>query len=148
MAGRHAAKGIPGADLGYSAFVAVQASIMTHLQEERAIAKPIAPFDALRAADAKTLVDCVFIVGVLNIGALDGGGGTQAIFCPGIQVVRFGLEVSCAKLAIAADRKGVHALNCRLFQHAMRRAVPAAEAFLWIDLPHRSFGGTVSGNQP
>jgi hypothetical protein len=50
--GWHPAEGVPGADLGDCALVAVHTSVMSHLQEKRAVAESIAALDALGAADA------------------------------------------------------------------------------------------------
>ena len=52
LAGRHATKGIAGANLGDSAFVAVNATIVAHLEKKRPIPKPIATLDAFGATDA------------------------------------------------------------------------------------------------
>ena len=93
----HPAEGVAGADFGDRAFVAVQAAVMPHLQEERAIAETVAALDAFGAADAKLLVNGVFVIRVLDVGALDGGGGAEAILRAGVQVVRLGLERSRCK---------------------------------------------------
>ena len=97
LVGRHAAEGVAGADLGDGAFVAVHAAVVPHLQEERAVAEAVAALDALGAADAEPLVNRVFVIGVLDVGALDGGGGAEAVLRAGVQVVRLRLESSRCK---------------------------------------------------
>ena len=140
MAGRHTAEGIAGADFGDRAFIAIDAPIVAHLEKERAVAKSVATFNALRTPDAQLLVNGVLVIRILHIRALNCGSGTQAILRAGVEIVRLRLEIAGAKLAIPAHREGVHALHGRLFQNAVGRTVATAKTFLRINLPHRSVG--------
>ena len=97
MIGRHAAEGVAGADLGDRAFVAVHAAVVPHLQEERAVAEAVAALDTLGAADAELLVNRVFVIGVLDVGALDGRRRAEAVLRAGVQVVGLRLESSRCK---------------------------------------------------
>src|ERR1051326_2880608 len=119
---------------------------MPHLQEEGAIAKTVAALDAFGAPDTQSLVDGVLKVGILDKGPFNSRSWAQTIFGPRIQLVRFGLEVTGAKLAIAANGVGVHALHRGLLQHTMGRAVAAPQAFLRIDLPQRATSGSSHGD--
>ena len=136
--GGDTAERVAGADPGDGAFVAVEATIMAHLEEERTVAEPVASFDAFGAADAKLFVNRVFEVGVLDERTFDGGGRAEAILGTGIEIIWFGLEITCAKLAIAADGISVHAFDGRLFEHTMGGAVATANTFLGINLPNRA----------
>ena len=140
LIGRHPAEGVAGANLGNGAFVAVDAAVVPHLQEERAVAETVTALDAFGAANAQPLVNGVFVVGILDVSPLDGGGGALAVLRAGVQVVWLGLEVAGAKLSVAADGEGIHAFVGGLFEDAGRGAVAAAHALHRIDLPHGALG--------
>jgi len=145
MGSGDAAKGITGTDFRDRAFVAVNAAIMADLQEKRAVAESVAAFDTFGATDAELLVNGVLIVRIVDVGPLDGRGGAQTILSAGVEAVGLRLEVPRAKLAVAADGVGVHAFDCRLLQDTVRGTIAAAQAFLWINLPHGSCAGAMSG---
>lgn len=138
LAGRYAAEGVPGADFGDRALVAVQATIVPHLQEQRAIAKSVAALDAFGATNAQPLVNSIFVIGVFDVSPFDGRGGTLAIFRASIEIVRFRFEETGAELAIAANGEGVNAFHRRLLEHATGGAIATAHALLRIDLPNRA----------
>jgi len=147
LASGHTPERITGAHLRNSALVAVNATIVAHLEEERAVAEPVTALNALRASDAQLLVNGVLEVGVLDVTAPDRGGRTQAILRAGIQVVGFGFEIAGAKLAVATESVGVNAFDGRLFEDAMGGTISTAHALLRIDLPHRALGATAAGDQ-
>src|SRR5215471_5102582 len=93
-AGWNPAEGITGANFGNSALVAIHATVVTHLQEQRAIPKAVAALHTLCTTNTELLVDGVLVVGVLYEAALDGCGWTQTIFGARVEVVRFRLEVA------------------------------------------------------
>jgi hypothetical protein len=144
---RHAPKGIPGAHLGNGALVAVHTAIMAHLEEERPVAKTVAAFHAFGAANAQLLVDGVFVIGILHIRPLDRSGRTEAVLRSGIEIVRLGLKIASAQLAIPAKGISVHTFDGGLFQHAVCRAVTAADALLRVDLPDCALRRTAAGHQ-
>jgi hypothetical protein len=108
---RNTTEGVTSTDLGDRAFVAVQASVMTDLQEERSVSKLIAPLDAFGATDAESLVNRIFVVWILDVGSPDRRSGALAILRTGIQVVWRRLKVAGAELAVSAHRERVHALD-------------------------------------
>jgi len=128
---------VAGANSGNGAFVAVQATIVAHLEIEGTVAEPIAALDAFGATDAELRIDDVLIVRIFDERALDGRGGTQLVLGARVQIVRFRVEIASAKFAIAADRMGVETLHRRLLQDTGRGAVIAVQAFLWVKLPNR-----------
>jgi hypothetical protein len=136
------------ANLCDGAFVAVYAPIMTHLQEQRAVAKPIATFHAFCASNAEALVDRVFVIRILHERPLDRSSGAQLVFCSSVQIVRRGLEIPSAKLAIPAQRITVNAFHRGLLQHAMRRATLAPQTLGRIDLPNRPRAGSAVRDNP
>ena len=148
MASGHTPECITGAHLRNSALVAVNATIVAHLEEERAVAEPVTALNALRAPNTQLLVDGVLEIGVLDVTAPNRGGRTQAILRASIQVVGFGFEIAGAKLAVATERVGVDAFDGRLFEDAMGGTISAAHALLRINLPHRALGATAAGDQP
>lgn len=148
LACRDAAKSIAGANFGNGALVAVDTSIVAHLEKQRTVAEAITAFNAFGAPNAQPLVDGVFVVRIFHERALDGGSGTETILRAGIEIVWFGLKIARAELAIAAHREGVHAFHRGLFQHAMGRAVATMKTLLRVNLPHCCLGGTVRSNQP
>src|ERR1019366_1911051 len=85
--GWHPAEGVTGADLGDGALIAIHTAVVPHLQEKRAVAEAITALDTLGAADTQPLVDRVFVIGVFDIGALDCGGGAQAVLRAGVQTI-------------------------------------------------------------
>jgi hypothetical protein len=87
MAGGHAAESIAGADLRDGAFVAINATIMAHLQEQRTIAESVAALDALGATNTKLLVDRVFVIRIFNVGPLNRGRWAQAVLSAGAQII-------------------------------------------------------------
>jgi hypothetical protein len=113
---------------------------MAHLEEERAVPKSVATLDTFGAANAKLFIDDVFVIGVLDKCPLNRRRGTQLVFGAGIQIIWFRLEITRAKLAIAANGVCMNTLHCRLLQHATRGAQATADTFLGIDLPDRSSG--------
>ena len=140
MAGRHATESVSRTDLGDRALVAVHATVVPHLKEERAISEPVAALDALRAADAQLFVNGVFVIGIVNVGPLNGCGRTEAVLGPSVEVNWLRLKVARAELTIAANGVGVDTLHGGLLEHTMGCAVAAAQTFLGVDLPDRSFG--------
>ena len=132
---RHAAEGIRWTSAGNGAFVAMDAAVVTDLQEERAVAETIASLDAFCAADAKALINRVFVIRVFDERALNGGGRAKLILGGGGKRVWFGLEVAGAEIAVAAHREGVNALYGGLFENTFGGAVAAADAFLRVNLP-------------
>jgi hypothetical protein len=112
---------------------------VAHLQEQRTVAKAVATFDTFRAADAKLFVDRVFVIGILDEAPLNGRGRTKLIFRSGIERIWFGLEVSGAKLAVAADCVCVNAFHGGLLQDTVRRAAVTMETLGRINLPHSAF---------
>ena len=80
----HAVDRVSGADLGNRALVAVYAAVMPDLQEQGAIAEPVAALDTFGAADAERLVDGVFVVRVFDVGAFDRRGRALAVFRRGV----------------------------------------------------------------
>ena len=139
LLGRHAAERVSGAGAGDGALVAMDAAVMADLEEERAVAETVAALDALRAADAELLVNCVFVIRVFDKSAFDGGGGTKLILGGSGQRVRLGFKVAGAEIAVAAHRKGVNALHGGLFQDALGGAIAAAHTFLRVNLPDPAF---------
>ena len=119
MARWHTAEGIARADLGDGAFVAIDATIMPDLEKQGAVAEAITALDTLGATDAQLFVDGVFVVGIFDVGSLDGRRGAQAILRPGIEVIGLRLKVPGAELAITANRVGVDTFHGGLFQHAV-----------------------------
>ena len=146
MAHRHAAEGVPRAGAGDGALVAVDAAVVPDLEEERAVAETDASLDALSAADAEMLFNGVLVVGVFDVGALDGGGGAKLVLGGGGQRVRFRREEAGAKLAVSAHRVGVNALHCRLLQHAFRGAIATAKTLGGVNLPDPIFRLRVPGH--
>jgi hypothetical protein len=139
------AEGVAGTDFGDRALVAVNAAVMPHLKEKGAVAEAVAALDALGAADAELLINRILVIGVLDVGAFDGGSGAEAVFRAGVQVVRIGLKVAGAKLAIAADRVGVNALDGGLLEDAMGGAIAAAHTLHRVNLPNGAFGRAARG---
>jgi hypothetical protein len=142
---RHAAEGVAGADFGDRALIAVNAAVMPHLKEERAVAEAVAALNALGAADAELLIYRIFVIGVLDVGAFDGGCGAEAVLRAGVKVIRIGLKVAGAQLAVAADRVGVNTLDGGLLEDAMGGAIAAAHTFLGVNLPDGAFGRAARG---
>ena len=134
---RHTTEGVAGTNFRNGAFVAIHAPIMAHLEKKRPIPKPIATLDAFGATDAKFLVDRVFVIRILHETSFDSCGWAQAVFSARIEIVWFRFEIPRAQLAIAANGVGMHTFHGGLLQHAMGRAVSAANTFLRIDLPNR-----------
>ena len=148
LAGRDPEECITGTDLRDGTFVAADAAVVAHLKKERPISKPVATLDTFGATDAQLFVYRVFIIRVFDECPLDGRGRTQAVLRAGVEVVRSRFEISSAKLAITANRIGVNTFNGRLLEHAVRRAIPATDAFLWVNLPNGSFGSASPGDYP
>jgi len=148
MAGGDSDKGVARTNPGNGAFVAIDAAIVAHLEEKRAVAKTIAALDTFGTPDAEPLVNRVFVIGILNVGALDGGGRAQTVFRSGVEIVRLRLEITGAELAIAANGKRMDALDRGLFQDAVGGAIAAAKTFLRINLPNRALGVTPARHQP
>ena len=147
MIGGDAPEGVAGTDLGNGALVAIEATIVAHLQKKGAITKPVATFDTFGAADAKLFVDGVFVVGIFDEAAFNRRSGAKAILSTGVQVVRLRLEIARTELAIAANRVSVHTFHRGLLEHTMRRAVCATNTFLGIDLPYGPLGRAWSCEQ-
>ena len=90
MGRRHPPERIARADLRDSALVAVYAAVVADLEEEGAVAEPVAAFDALGAADAEFFVYGVFVIRILDKAAPDSAGGAELVFGARVQVVRLG----------------------------------------------------------
>ena len=107
---------------------------MAHLQVERTIAESGAALDAFGTADAAGLINGVFIIGHLNIGALDRVGGTELDFGlgPGFGI---GPQIGKTEITVSAQSIGMHAFNRRRHEHAFGFAASALGAFVGIDLP-------------
>jgi len=141
LARGHASKCIPGANLRDGAFIAIDASVVAHLEEKGAVTKPVAALDAFGATDAEPLINDVFVIGVFDEGALDCGGRTKLIFSARVERVWFRFEISGAELAIAADGMGMNAFDGGLLEDAMGGAVVAANASGGVNLPDGALGG-------
>jgi hypothetical protein len=111
MAGRHAAEGVAGADFGNGAFVAVHATVVADLQEKRPVSESVAAFDTLGAANAKSFVNGVLVIRILDEGSFDGGGGAQTILGTGVEIVGLGFEIARAKLAVPTNRVSMHTFD-------------------------------------
>jgi hypothetical protein len=107
MTGGYPAEGVAGTNLGNGALVAIQATIVAHLQKERTVTKPVTSLDTLGAANTKLLVDGVFVVGILDETALDRRSWAEAILSAGVKIVRRRFEIARAQLAIPANGVGV-----------------------------------------
>src|ERR1035438_8048026 len=64
--GWHPAEGVPGADLGDCALVAIHTAVVANLQEKRSITEAITALDTLGAADTQPLIDRVFVIWVFD----------------------------------------------------------------------------------
>src|SRR5262249_23139405 len=135
LARRHPQKRVAGANLRDGAFVAVYATVVPHLEKERAVTETVTPLNAFGASDAQMLVDRVFIIWVFDECSLDRCGRTEAVLGTSVEIVRSRFEVPGAKLAVTTNRVGVNAFYRRLLQHAVGRAVAATHTFLRVDLP-------------
>ena len=135
LARGHAAEGLGRTGARYGAFVAMHATVVADLEEQRAVAETIATLDTLRAADAERLVNLVFVIRIFDERAFDRGSRAKLVFGGGRERVGLRLEVAGAKIAVAAHRKGVNAFHSGLFKHALRGAVAASKAFLRVNLP-------------
>ena len=112
MSGRNPPKRVSRAHLRNRAVVAVDASIMTNLQEQRTISEAVAALNTLCATNTKPLIDHVFVVRILDKSSLDGGCGAQLVFRSGVQIVWRGFEIAGAKLAVPAERVTVNTFHC------------------------------------
>ena len=135
----HAAEGVAGATPRDGAFVAILAAIVPDLQVKRGIAEAFATLHTLGTADAKIFVNYILVIRVLNERAFDGRGGTKLVLSSRVEFVWLGREKSRAKLAIAADGITLDAFDRRLFEHTMRGAVAAMQAFGGVNLPDGGF---------
>jgi len=135
LARGHATESVARTGAGDGALIAMDAAVVTDLQEERAVSKTVAALDTFRAADAQLLVNGVFVVGVFDERAFDGGGGAKLILGGSGERIGFGLEITRSEIAIAAHGVGVNALHRGLFQYAFRGAIAAPHTFLRVNLP-------------
>jgi hypothetical protein len=119
---------------------------MSHLQVQRTVAEGVAPVYAFGAAGTEGLINSVFVIGFLYIGALERSHGAPLIFCTFVDGCGLGLKKTETDPAITADVIGVHAFDGRLFQYAGRGALPAVRAFGRIHLPDVSI--TATAEQP
>ena len=93
------------------ALIAFHANILVDLQEQRAIAKLRAAFDALAATNALVTVDGVLEIGVFDEFTFDGGRGAELILGRRRKLIWLGLEEPRTQIAIPAHHKGVEALR-------------------------------------
>ena len=145
---RHSHESVSRAHFRNRAFVAIHAAVVPNLQEQGTVPEPGAAFHAFGAAAAEGLVARVSVLGILDVGAPDRRGRTQAILGACVEVIGVGLEEPGAKLAVAAHRIGMDAFDGRLLQDAMRGAVTAVNTLLRIDLPNHSLGASARCQQP
>ncbi len=148
VVGRNAFEGLGRTGRGNRTLIAVDAAVVPDLQEQRAVTKGIAAFDAFAASVAKGLVDLVFVVRIFDVFTQDRAGGTGLVFRSLGQGVRFGVEETEANLAVSADRVHVRAFHGRIFQDAVRRAVATGNALIGIDLPDPILPLTSMGGKP
>ena len=111
---------------------------MTNLQEQRTISKSVATLNAFGATNAKTLINRVFVIGVLDKCAFYRRCGTQLVLRTCVQVVWLWFEISGAKLAIPANGVRMNALHRGLLKHATGGTKVATHTFLRINLPNCS----------
>jgi hypothetical protein len=67
MVGGYALERSGGTCCRYRTFVAIDAAVVTDLQEERTIAERVTTLDTFAAAVAELFVDGVFVVGLFDI---------------------------------------------------------------------------------
>src|SRR5690242_2451168 len=91
VSGRDTPECIGRADFRDGAFVAIHATVVAHLKEERSIAKSITTFDTFGAADAQLFINGVFVIWIFDKAAPNGSRGTELVLRAGVQVVRLGL---------------------------------------------------------
>ncbi len=108
---------------------------MTHLEEEGTVAKRRAAFHALTAADAQSFVNDIFVVWVFHKTALDRPRWAKLIFSASVEGVWLRLKIAGAKLAVPTHGEFVNALDRRVLQYAMSRALSALYALVGIQLP-------------
>ena len=145
LARGHAAEGLGRTGARYGAFVAMHATVVADLEEQRAVAETIATLDTLRAADAERLVNLVFVIRIFDERAFDRSGRAKLVFGGGRERVGLRFEIAGAKIAVAAHREGVNTLHGGLFEHAVGRTVTAANAFIGIKLPNPILGFRAAG---
>jgi hypothetical protein len=147
MIERDAAESVAGTNPRDGAFIAIQASIMTHLKKKRTVAKAIATLDTFGATNAKLFINRVFVIRIFNESAFYCGGRAQLILGAGIQVVWGRLEITGAQLAITAQGITVDALYGGLLENAVGCAVIATQALLGIDLPDCALRTAAPGDE-
>ena len=92
MAGGHAAKGIAGTNFRDRALVAIDATVVSHLEKQGAVPEPVTAFDTLCTSDAQPLVNCVFVIRILHERAFYGRRRAQAVLRAGIEIIWFRLK--------------------------------------------------------
>ncbi len=117
------------------AIITVQTTVMTHLEEEGAVTKRRAAFDALTTTDAQRFVNDIFVIGMFHKTALDRSGWAKLIFSAGVEGVWLRIEIAGAKLAVPAHGELMNAFDRRVLQHTMSRALSALYALVGVQLP-------------
>lgn len=115
---RHTHEGMRRTRLGNTALIAIQATIMPHLQEQGSVAECAASLHAQGATHATRFLNVVFKIRILNVGSPNRIGRTKLILCRFIQLLGIRLEESKTALAVPTHGKGMNTLHRRGLQHA------------------------------
>jgi hypothetical protein len=75
---------------------------VSHLKKQRAIPKSITALDTFATTVAEFFIYSVLVIWGLDKCADDGTGGTDLVFCTGVDVSRFGTKEAEAYLAVPA----------------------------------------------
>jgi hypothetical protein len=126
-------------------FITVQTSVVTDLQEQRAVAEINAALDAFAARRTQRFVDTVFEIRILYKGPANGSGRTYLIFSGRGKFFDLRLKITRTEIAIAADRVGLHTLDGRMLKDARMLAFAARRTLVWVKLPDASDGALFEG---
>ncbi len=147
IVGRHALERLGRTYSRNCAVVTVDATVVSHLQVQRAVAEKLASLDAFSATDTKFFRDQIFIKGVFHKTSLDGPGGAELIFGGGIGLPCLGSMEPAAQLAVSADIIGVDALDSGRHEHAGSCAPAALDTLLRVQLPGMTDGGSLAARR-
>ncbi len=130
------------------ALVALDAQLLVDLEEEGAVAVIGAALDASGTSDAQIGIDDVLVVIIFDPFTNESGGGAEEVFGGGGESIGFGLEVTGAEVAVAAEWEDVEALDGGGVEDAVGGTSFAVDALVGVDLPdHLALGFACGGDR-
>ena len=95
----------------YGTLVAVDATVVSDLKEQRAVPEGGASSDTSPAGNAELLDNCIFVVRIFNEGSLNRVCGAQPAFSGRIEIHGALLQMAAAEITVAAHIVGMDTLH-------------------------------------